>query len=127
MLIKINDAIREQIQSIHRRIHSDNAKNLASKMDDAQSGAEKLGDPSLIDKGRHYVVALAKWTRAGYHVRSPEDAAACEAICKSNECGQYDAETEACKICGCGTSSRRWAIFSKTKMATEVCPRGSWK
>lgn len=100
---------------------------LAEIIEDAKQGAEKLGEPSLVEKGSHYITALAKWTRAGFPTRTPIEAAACEAICQSNACGEYDAEAGACKVCGCRTSAGRWAIFSKTKMKTEVCPKGFWR
>ncbi len=93
---------------------------------DALAGAEALGDLSLATKGAHYAVALARWFRAGCPRRSPEDAAACEAICRTNKCGAFDAVAVACKICGCSISAGRWTIASKTKMATENCPKRMW-
>jgi hypothetical protein len=94
---------------------------------DAKLGAEAIGEPSLWKKGSHYAKALAKWWRASRPVRSEEEAARCEEICRSNQCGLFDAEAVACKKCGCKVSAARWAIASKTRMATEVCPKGLWK
>ena len=93
---------------------------------DAIAGATELGDLTLLDKGKHYAIALAKWFRAGCPQRTQAEAEACEAICKSNPADCYDAENDSCKICGCPTSAKRWAIKSKTKMATENCPKGLW-
>jgi hypothetical protein len=102
------------------------AEKKAQDEADARAGAEHLGDLSLLTKGQHYSMALAKWTRAGWPTRLPKDAAACEAICRSNQCHLFDDEQVACKKCGCYISAARWAIFSKTKMATEKCPKGLW-
>lgn len=101
------------------------AARLAQEQADALAGAEAIGDVSLLDKGRHYATALAKWFRAGCPTRTPEEAARIELICHS--CKHYDAKEEACKICGCKVSAARWAIASKSKMATEKCPRGFWE
>lgn len=101
------------------------AEKIAKDKADALAGAEAIGDLSLLDKGVHYAAALAKWFRAGCPVRTPAEAARIELICRA--CVHFDATDESCKICGCKTSSRRWAIASKTKMATEKCPKGFWK
>jgi hypothetical protein len=94
---------------------------------DAAAGAEAIGDPTLSQKGRHYVEALARWFRAGCPTRTQAEAEEREAICRTNRCKLFDAAAVGCKKCGCGVSATRWAIASKTKMATEVCPRGFWE
>jgi hypothetical protein len=86
----------------------------------AEQAAEKLGEPGLLKKGAHYAQALAKWFAAGCPTRTQEEAERLEGICRA--CDKYDLAAEGCKICGCSTSSQRWAIKSKVKMATEHCP-----
>lgn len=112
----------EQMEHRSRRIRELQAEQKAQ----AQAGAEELGEPSLWEKGSHYLVALAKWTRAGWPKRTPEEAAACEAICRTNRCGLFDAVQVGCKRCGCKLSSERWSVASKTRMKTEHCPVGLW-
>lgn len=96
----------------------------------AQQSAEKLGEPSLLEKGAHYAQALAHWFAAGCPKRTKEKAETCESVCKSCPGKHYDAEawsgTGGCKICGCATSAQRWPIRSKTRMATEDCLKGFW-
>jgi hypothetical protein len=93
---------------------------------DSQAGAAAIGEPGLLAKGQHYALALARWFRAGCPRRTPEEAQRCEAICRTNACGLYDVTTNGCKRCGCKLSSQRWAIASKTAMATELCPVRKW-
>jgi len=103
------------------------AEKRAKDEADALAGAEQLGDVSLLQKGAHYVQALIKWKRAGFPTRTPGAAATREAICRTNNCKLFDAEQVSCKKCGCQVGAARWAIFSKTKMATETCPKRLWE
>jgi hypothetical protein len=41
----------------------------------AERLADELNDPSLAEKARHYAGALARWTRAGFPVRTVEEVA----------------------------------------------------
>ncbi len=85
-----------------------------------------LGEPGLVERGYHYAKALVKWSVHLWPRRSAEEAENLERICQSCPGGHYDAQAEECKVCGCGTSSQRWAIRSKVKMQTEDCPKGFW-
>ena len=64
----------------------------------AKLGAEEIGEPTLWKKGVHYLKALARWYCAGCPVRSVEEAAKCELICKSNICKNYDSVSNGCKL-----------------------------
>ena len=92
----------------------------------AKVGAVALDEPNFMKKGFHYIMAIAAWVRAGMPERTQEDAAKLEAICRTNACQSYNGATNACMACGCPVASDRWAVRSKTKMATESCPKGLW-
>lgn len=77
--------------------------------------------PSLIAKAGSLAVALGRWAKSGFKVRSAEE---CEAILNQcRACNHYAGETGilkvACRLCGC---SRK-----KVAMRTESCPAGLWK
>jgi len=79
--------------------------------------AEKLGI-SMADIG-HWATALARWTAAGFPVRSAEWVAAIHAVCLP--CDQYTAGR--CRKCGCRVSASGMAIVNKGAMATEWCEK----
>jgi hypothetical protein len=50
---------------------------------------------------------------------SGEEARRRLAICKSNECGQFEAKSERCAACGC------W-MAHKTAWRSQSCPKALW-
>lgn len=72
--------------------------------------------PSLITKAGTFAVALGRWAKSGFKVRSAEEAEAVLNICRA--CPHYAGETGllkvACRVCGC---SRK-----KVFLASEHCP-----
>lgn len=101
------------------------------KKSDIDAGAKRLGlldsCGKLLKEVEHYAVALGRWAAAGFPTRTQEQAEACEAVCRACPGGHYDQAKEGCKVCGCCTSSKRWAVKSKVKMGTEDCPKGYWQ
>lgn len=76
--------------------------------------------PSMIAKAGKLAVALSRWAKSGFKVRSEAE---CEAILQQcRQCNHYAGENGvlrvACRLCGC---SRK-----KVAMRTEVCPAGKW-
>lgn len=77
--------------------------------------------PSLLTKAATFTVALGRWAKSGFKVRSEEECEAILNICR--QCNHYGGETGvlrvACRLCGC---SRK-----KVAMRTEACPAGHWR
>lgn len=89
-------------------------------LDQAQAGAVRLG--ITWDDGKHYTMALAKWTVAGWPTR---DQAEVERIYRDC-CNPCDDNTNGrCKLCGCRVNLGI-ALRNKIRMATEDCPVGKW-
>ena len=99
--------------------------------------AEKLGITG--DDIKHWMHALARWTRAEFPVRSQAEIERCLRICVRCPSDNYVPDnpkctTEACrmktsgrcKLCGCRVSKSRVAVINKIRMATEDCPKGHW-
>lgn len=61
--------------------------------------------------------ATAEWIAAGSPLRTTEELAECNAICKV--CPEYQPLLNRCGKCGCFLSA-------KARMATETCPIGKW-
>jgi len=109
-----NAAVREEVQ----------AAKAAEVQEAAARLAEETGDPSLLEKAKHYAAALLRWAKAGWPRRTAEEVAACVATCES--CDHYDHQKQACGKCGCRVSCKGLAIRNKAKMRTEECPEGKW-
>ncbi|MBE3063897.1 MAG: hypothetical protein IMZ69_02625 [Spirochaetes bacterium] len=97
--------------------------------------AEKLGIG--WDDVVHYAAALARWTAAGFPVRTQDDVRACLRVCivcdrflpNNPECTKEACKIAAggrCKDCACNVTQSRFAVTNKAKMATEDCPLGKW-
>jgi hypothetical protein len=86
--------------------------------------AEITGDPTILVKVAHYAVALVRWTKAKWPVRTDEEVATIIAICES--CEHYNAKKQSCNVCGCKVSAKGCAIRSKARMKTETCAKGKW-
>ncbi len=55
--------------------------------------------------------------------RPEADQAACQAICRTNECGAFDSANDACRLCGCHSERHdKW----RSKLRFGNCPRGFW-
>jgi hypothetical protein len=100
-------------------------KNNTVVIERAKAGAEAMGDPTLIKKGAHYVIALSKWFFAGCPERDDKATAKIALICHSNRCGKF--KDGKCLVCGCQVSEEGIAIVNKARMGTESCPKGFWK
>ena len=86
-----------------------------------QPAAERLGI-RLSDIG-HYAGALARWTLAGFPVRTDAEIERIEReLCRP--CDRYVAGR--CAECGCRVNGSRLAVVNKVAMATERCPKGKW-
>lgn len=77
--------------------------------------------------------SIARWKAAGKPVRTPEEMAACLAVCTGDEntpqCEGYDKRFGVlgkCTVCGCNVSAIPIGELNKARMATETCPRGLW-
>lgn len=81
---------------------------------------------SLVDV-KNWASAIKRWIAAGKPVRTDEEVAAIFAICESNRCGFWDAKSERCKECGCNVNLSTFAPKNKSRMKTEVCPKGLWR
>ena len=89
---------------------------------EALEAGTKLGwKPKHI---KRWAGALLKWKRAGYPTRTDTKVAAILVICES--CDKYKADEGRCSVCGCCVSTSGMAVFNKTRMATECCPKGKW-
>ncbi len=103
---------------------------------DLRPVAERLG--IAWEDAEHYAQALARWTAAGFPVRTREEVEACFRVCKGgcgngscNEpCEHYrkgkKPDEGRCRVCRCGVSRSRMAVLNKIKMKTESCPKGKW-
>jgi len=86
-----------------------------------QPAAERLG-LTLGDIG-HYAQAIARWTAAGFPIRSQAEVERIEReICRP--CEKYI--EGRCRLCGCRVTASSLAIANKIKMATEDCPKHRW-
>lgn len=107
------------------------------KSPDITEAADKLGITGNDIK--HWAQALARWTRAGFPKRPQPEVDRCLRICVNCPTDNYVPDNpkctgEACrmktggrcKLCGCGVSKSRMAVFNKIKMATEDCPKNHW-
>lgn len=88
---------------------------------DIIEAAEKLGITG--DDIKHWAQALARWTAAGFPVRSQAEVIEIEAT-HCRPCEKY--VDGRCQECGCRVSKSRWGVANKLKMATENCPLGKW-
>jgi hypothetical protein len=75
---------------------------------------------------KNWKAAVMRWWKAGRPLRSNAEVAAILALCKSNRCGKWNAETERCRECGCHVNLSAWAPKNKARMGTESCPQGFW-
>ena len=94
---------------------------LVAREPDFAPAADRLGI-SLAD-AVHYGQALARWTMAGFPVRSAEAVATiyrehCES-CDQNRGGR-------CAQCGCHVATSGLPVANKIAMATERCPEKKW-
>ncbi len=96
-------------------------RHICANPPDLQPAAKKLGIP--FNEIPHYAQALARWTVAGWPVRSQADVAA---ILKTHctPCPQY--EKGKCRKCGCNVNGSWVAVVNKIKMATEACALEKW-
>lgn len=106
------------------------------KSPDITEAAERLGITG--DDIKHWAQSLAKWMRAKFPMRTPEQVDYCLHICV--KCKEFIPSNPKCtgetcrikiggycKACGCRVSKSRVAISNKLAMATEACPKGKWK
>ncbi len=96
---------------------------------DLTEARERLG--ISVDDMKHWAQALARWTRAGFPVRSQSDIERCMRICV--KCKDFLPDkplcTDACQLktggrcrrCGCRVSKSSFAVANKIRMATEEC------
>ncbi len=70
---------------------------------------------------RLWTFAKACWrhVRNGLPNASPADQEHRRAICRSNQCGEYNAKDDACNKCTCKLAA---GVISKTAWAQETCP-----
>jgi hypothetical protein len=86
----------------------------------AKAGAEKLS-VTWAD-ARHYMRALARWSKAGFPVRDQAEVERIESeICRP--CEQY--ADGRCRECGCNVNLGQ-ALVNKIRMGTETCPLDKW-
>jgi hypothetical protein len=87
----------------------------------ASAGATRLG--TTLSMVEHYAQAVARWTLAGWPMRSGESVRRLLAICES----QTDCYADGhCLKCGCKVNNWRFPLANKLKMAGEKCPLGKW-
>jgi hypothetical protein len=80
---------------------------------------------SIFNLAYRYTRALSRWIKAGRPVRSNvETKKIFELFCEP--CEAYDAQSSACRHCGCRVSPVAAALHNKIAMATEECPLGRW-
>lgn len=111
------------------------------KAPDLRPAAEKLG--ISWDDVEHYAQALARWTVAGFPVRTQKEVAKCFRICKGDCDGPSDSirvckkpcehyhkgktlHSGRCGKCRCRVNKSRVAVLNLIKMATENCPEEKW-
>ena len=83
--------------------------------------AERLGI-TLAD-AKHYGVALARWTKAGYPMRPQAEVVRIHTeLCEP--CPEY--LDGRCQKCRCQVNQSRIPLVNKIKMASEHCPLGRW-
>lgn len=87
----------------------------------ATEAGEKLGiTPAHVVR---YAAAIWRWSKAGFPTRTEDEVAAIwTEHCKP--CDQLVGDR--CKKCGCRNAAKGWAVTTKAKMKTEVCPLGKW-
>lgn len=94
--------------------------------DHAEKILAETSSPTLAGKAKHHAVAVIRWCAAGCPVRSKELQEACRLTCRACPSGQFDPETETCKVCGCPVKKSWFAVRDKVAMATEVCHKDHW-
>lgn len=91
----------------------------------AERFAAEIGEPTIVEKGKHFLMALARWRKAGYPCRTDEQVAHIyRDHCKP--CGFRDSKADTCKLCSCPVRIVGIAVRNKLRMATESCPRWKW-
>lgn len=97
------------------------------RKDAAEAVALANKTPELRKRVDYYLIALERWSKAGFPLRSMELAEQCRQVCLNCPSEKYDASKDLCKVCGCKVAVSRWIpITSKPRMATEKCPKGHW-
>ena len=97
-------------------------KQQAQLESDAIEAGKKLG--WTAEDAKHWSVALAKWTAAGFPTRTDEEVEYIVWICEA--CDDYKADEQRCRICRCGVSTKGMAIFNKARLGTEHCDKAKW-
>lgn len=82
-------------------------------------------DVGIVQKGIHYVKAVAGWGLSGMPVRSDEEVARIFAE-HCRPCKHFDLAHGTCTVCGCCVTESGPALRNKIKMASERCPAGKW-
>lgn len=92
-------------------------------------GRSYISDPGVVERVQRYVSSTDNWIRAGSPVRDDQEVDTVLKICRSNECGQFvansDGETGHCRVCGCELN-RLGGLVNKIRRSTEHCPLGKW-
>jgi hypothetical protein len=87
----------------------------------ARVAAERLG--ISLEDAKCYTKALARWTKAGFPVRSQAEV---ERILNEH-CKPCDDYIDGrCRECGCKVNKSRFPLVNKIKMATEGCKKEKW-
>lgn len=98
-----------------------------SVVEAAERLTEETGDPSIIDKAACYSVALARWTAAGFPMRTDEEVREIyETHCNPRDKPCEDFRNDTCRLCGCPVRPEGMAVRNKIKMATERCRKKKW-
>jgi len=82
---------------------------------------EEEAPPTIKEMGKDYIVSWYFWMKAGFPVRSDEEANKIRDICRG--CDYY--KDEHCQKCGCKVVNPT-PLGDKPKWATEKCPVGKW-
>ncbi len=75
--------------------------------------------PPLTTQLKNVMAAAARHAKNGFRKVGKKELARRLAICRSNECGIYDAEQDRCISCGCFANL-------KARAESEHCPVGKW-
>lgn len=118
---------------------AENPRRNCPNSPDLNEARERLG--ISVDDMKHWTQALARWTRAGFPMRTQAEIERIERE-HCRPCDQYVVDEKAwlgklvgwitgtrygrCKVCGCGVSKSRLAVANKIAMKSEHCKEGKW-
>lgn len=95
--------------------------SIGAKIPCGVSVPPKVDIPPLLIRGLNFALAMARWARGGFQVRSQDEIDERLAICQS--CPHL--VDNHCKLCGCACVEKN-RLINKLALKTEKCPIGKW-